>query len=357
MDKLFTVTEVKWCRGQCLTMKTWFLFLWSLMVVGELCGEELGAAGLVQLHRSNLVMVRGLEGSGSGFVAALGGENFLFTNAHVVAGIKGAGFTTLDGVQIKVERPSIAVGHDLFRIGVAGGGKPLEVMLEVDRKVAIGDDVVVLGNAEGGGVVNLIRGHLVGIGPQLVEVDAPFLNGNSGSPIIHLKTGQVIGVATYLTIKRVDAATHREFYQPVVRRFGYRVDSVKVWQPVVWGAFYAQAGEIGVVEKLTEDLGKFLIDVSRKGRVDSGAHTNPAIRMRIDQWEKDKRKKMSERDATAVDQNFLGFLRSTCRADVIAAQPRMTYDYFQRKLSEQQRDRGEMAEIFDKMIKELQTGR
>jgi S1-C subfamily serine protease len=144
-----TVTGVKWCRHRYLSMKTWFLFLLSLML-GELRGEELGAAGLVQLHRSNLVMVRGAEGSGSGFVASLGGGNFLLTNAHVVAGIKGAGFTTLDGGQIKVEGPSIAVGHDLFRIAVAGGGKPLEVMLEVDRKVAIGDEVVVLGNAEGG---------------------------------------------------------------------------------------------------------------------------------------------------------------------------------------------------------------
>ncbi len=312
---------------------------------------------LVKTYRNSLVFVTGADGSGSGFVAMTGGANFLFTNAHVAAGIRGAGFKTLDGTAVQVGAPSIAVGHDIFRMQLGPGGKPMEIMLGVDENVTIDDEVVVLGNAEGAGVINTIKGKIVGIGPNLVEVDAPFQPGNSGSPIIHLKTGKVIGVATYLSIKKYDQATKEVLKTPVVRRFGYRLDSVKVWQPVNWPAFYAQAAEMERVETLTGDLDNFLIDLAKDSRVTTGAHTNPAIKTQIDRWQGDSKRRQSPRDAAAVDQNFIAFLKVVCRTDLTATQPRLTYDYFQRQLAEQSRDRGFIADIFDKIIKEIQKAR
>ncbi len=41
------------------------------------------------------------------------------------------------------------------------------------------------------------RGRSRGSDRALVEVDAKFVEGNSGSPIIHVKTGKVIGIATF----------------------------------------------------------------------------------------------------------------------------------------------------------------
>ena len=313
---------------------------------------------LVKTYRNSLVFVTGADGSGSGFVARLNEANFLFTNAHVAAGIKGAGFKSLDGTKVAGGAPAIAVGHDIFRMQLAAGGTPFEVMQGVDEKVTIDDEVVVLGNSEGAGVINTIKGKVVGVGPNLVEVDAPFQPGNSGSPIIHLKTGKVIGVATYLTIKKYDAATKEVLKAPVIRRFGYRLDSVKTWQPVAWPAFYAQAAEVQAIETLTGDLDNFLVDLSKNhGRVTTGAHANPAIKMRIDQWLAEKKKRMSPKDAAAADQNFISFLKVACRSDTTAAQPRLTYDYFQRQLGEQQQQRGEIADIFDKIIKDIQKDR
>jgi hypothetical protein len=317
----------------------------------------LSAADLVKAHRNNLVFVSGAQGAGSGFIANLAGTNFLFTNAHVAAGIKGAGFKTLDGTQVQAGAPSVAVGHDIFRMVLAPGGKPLEVMQKVDENASIDDEVVVLGNAEGGGVINTIKGRIVGVGPQLVEVDAPFVPGNSGSPIIHLKTGKVIGVATYLIVKNYDAATKAAMKTPVVRRFGYRIDSVKTWQPVQWPAFFAQAGEMENVEALTNDLGNFLLDLAKNHRVTPGAHTNPAIKLRINQWEADSKKRMSPKDAAAVDQNFISFLKVACQSDVTAARQHLTYDYFQRQLTTVQQDRNAIGDVFDKIIKEIQKSR
>ncbi len=307
---------------------------------------------LVKTHRNNLVFVNGSNGSGSGFLAHFGKGVFLFTNAHVAAGVKGAGFKTLQGEQVQIGAAGVAVGHDIFLMQ-ATAAQPLEIMTGVDENTAIGDDIVVLGNAEGAGVINTIMGKIVGVGPNLVEVDAPFKPGNSGSPIIHLKTGKVIGAATYLTIRKFDPATKQPVKDPIVRRFGYRIDSVKTWQPVNWQAFYAQAAQMETIEGLTDDLVKFINSLG-SGKISSN---NPAIKNRIDAWAANKSRRMSDRDRQALDQNFISFLKVTCQSDIIAAHSQLTYDYFQRSLTEQERGRKEIADIFDKIIKDIQNGR
>jgi hypothetical protein len=318
----------------------------------------LTAAELVKAHRNNLVFVQGNNGAGSGFIAKLGAGNFLFTNAHVAAGVRGAGFKTLDGTQVKVGTPSIAVGHDIFCMSVAPGGKPMEVMDHVEENASIDDEVVVLGNAEGGGVINTIKGKIVGIGPQLVEVDAPFVPGNSGSPIIHLKSGKVIGVATYLIIKGYDPATQQAMKEPRVRRFGYRMDSVKSWQPVNWQVFFAQANEIESIEHLTDDLAKVLMDMVRNHNITPSAHSNPAIKTQIDWWTAATRRgSLSPRDSATADQNFIAGLKNISVADIAAARQHITYDYFVKNLNEQQQQRRSITEVFDRILQEMRKGR
>jgi hypothetical protein len=318
----------------------------------------LTASELVKAHRNNLVFVQGSNGAGSGFIARLGSGNFLFTNAHVAAGVRGAGFKTLDGTQVKVGTPSIAVGHDIFCLSIAPGGKPLEVMEHVDENASIDDEVVVLGNAEGDGVINTIKGKIVGIGPNLVEVDAPFVPGNSGSPIIHLKTGKVIGVATYLIIKGYDPATQQALREPRVRLFGYRMDSVKSWQPVNWNAFFAQANEIDSIERMTDDLAKVLMDLVRNHNITPSMHTNPAIKTQIDWWTASNRRgSLSPRDSATADQNFIAGLKNVSVADITAARQHITYDYFTKNLNEQQQQRRGITEVFDKILQEMRKAR
>jgi len=315
-------------------------------------------AELVREYRNSLVVITGTNGAGSGFLANMGkGANFLVTNAHVAAEVRGPGFKTIDGSEVKVGAPAVAVGHDIFVMQSPPGGKPFEVMHGVDLEASIGDAIVVLGNAEGAGVINSIPGKIVGIGANLVEVDAPFVPGNSGSPIIHLKTGKVIGVATYLMIRKVDPATHEPMREPEVRRFGYRLDSVKTWQPVNWAAFVGQAEEIKRIEALTEDFVHFFQDLSRNHRVTATANTSPVIRNKIDAWQSQSRANMSQSDRAAIDQNFIGFLKSAAQQDVTAAKQHITYEYFQRQLVEQQRARNEISDIFTTIGKQMGSPR
>lgn len=91
---------------------------------GQDPGSPANAADLVKLHRNNLVFVAGAGGNGSGFVARMNEANFLLTNAHVAAGIKGAGFKSLDDAKVAGGAATIAVGHDIFRMQLVPGGTP-----------------------------------------------------------------------------------------------------------------------------------------------------------------------------------------------------------------------------------------
>jgi hypothetical protein len=316
---------------------------------------QASTAAIVKANSRNLVFVSGKEGDGSGFIAKLGEANYLVTNAHVIAGITGAAFKTLEGTVVPGGKPSVAVGEDIFRMAMPPGGQPLAVMQDVGSNAGIGDDVVVLGNAEGAGVINTIVGKIVGIGPNLVEVSAPFVPGNSGSPIIHVKSGQVIGVATFTVTRTYNATTGEKMKAPVVRWFGYRLDGVKAWQPVNWAAFDAQAAEMRSIETLSNDLDDFFNDLAENnGVVTPERHTNPVIRTQIDRWLASKGTQMSVSDQVEENASFLSFLKAACQRDVTAAGRDMTYDYFVRELADQQAARNAMSKAFEEIIKDIQ---
>ena len=317
----------------------------------EYVNAQQSAARFIQTYHDSLVFVTGTEAAGSGFVAAMGNGNFLVTNVHVVAGIPDAEFKKLDGATLRGGSPSMAVGEDIFCMALPAGGTPLPIMRGVDSNAAIGDDVAVLGNAEGQGVINTIIGRIVGIGPNLVEVDAPFVPGNSGSPIIHLKTGKVIGVATYYVTNEYDVTTGRKSIRPVIRRFGYRLDSIDKWQPVNWAAFWRQRDQMESIEKLTADLYDLFVDLGdNKGAVPPGLQANPIFREQIGYWTEVNARRPTPADRKVAAANLISFLKTTCESDVAIARRQITYDYFQRKLAEQEQYRDAMAKAFDEML-------
>ena len=183
---------------------------------------------------------------------------------------------------------------------------------------------------------------------ESLEVDAPFVPGNSGSPIIHLKTGKVIAVATYALIRRYDAATLRTDQTPQVRRFGYRLDSVQTWQPVSRTFVRGRPPEMESIEHLTADLGKLVSDIASHHKITPALHTNPAIKVPIDMWLGDQARQLSPSDRTMSDE--LSRLKSACQTDLTSIRPRLTYDYFQRQLADDQRHRETIAGAFDKMF-------
>jgi len=107
------------------------------------------------------------------------------------------------------------------------------------------------------------------------------------------------------------------------------------------------------IEAMTKDLVKLIVDIDRTGRITPGLHTNPAIKSRIDDWLGQKHTHMSQTDTETANYNFVSYLKSLCRTDVVGAHASLTYDYFQRQLTEQERDRDALADGFGQVLKTI----
>ena len=162
-------------------------------------GRKKSSATRFEEVKDKLVVIVCGEKAGSGFIVRDGGRPYLFTNAHVVQ--RGAVIAhRLDGTRLMLGPRDEAVGRDMVRFALDESMPAFDLAAGVPD---IGDPVVVLGNSDGRGVVTEIRGKVIGVGPREIEVDAAFVIGNSGSPVLD-RHGRVIGIATYLRDCRDD---------------------------------------------------------------------------------------------------------------------------------------------------------
>jgi len=321
------------------------------------------AAQLTQQNHNTLLIVEGQKGVGSGFLCAIGGTAYAITNAHVLSDNTGIKLKALNGSQLTPGPAGIAVGHDILRIAIQNGAQPLEIMTGIDENVKIGDPVLIPGNAEGAGVVRAIEGKVVGIGPNLIEVDAPFVKGNSGSPIIHQPSGKVLGVATYYTERKVDQANGGGV-KTEIRRFGYRLDSVTEWEPVNWQQFYLQSGQIAKIWELSEDYIHLFNSSHANKELNAADYSSPAVRHAIQDFLNVVNKGAHTRNSYSTERTgtasladrqealrrLLATLRSISRSDISTFDMRSAYDYFRRQASDEIQLREQVQEIFTKAI-------
>jgi hypothetical protein len=199
-------------------------------------------------------------------------------------------------------------------------------------------------------VIKPFVGKLVGLGPNLVEVSAEFVPGNSGSPIVHLKSGKVIGVATYLTVREMDSLTGRRI--PKVRRFGFRLESVKQWQPVVWQIYGNEFRSMQDIEARTQALATLLKELGRTGGITAARYQIPAIRRPLEKFDEvTTRRILTAPERTRAIKDLMASMRTACQSDIEQASTSFRYDFFRQSYAEEQKVRGEFHRIFDGMIK------
>lgn len=319
---------------------------------------------LVQKHQNSLVLFEGKLGAGSGFVARNGATDLVFTNIHVVAADQGLKLRTMTGAKVAVGAAEAAVDHDILRFRLPDGtpnSSTLELMPNVSATVKVGDEVAVLGNSEGAGVVQALRGRVVGIGPDRVEIDAQFIPGNSGSPVIHTASGQVIGIATYIMVHDTSfdgdgsSSSSQGRGKKSFRRFAYRFDSVTEWQPVNWPVFYKQAAELNRSQALTRNVYAFMSDLVNERRIDVGTHNDPAIRSQVADYVRlaGTTERMSESDVKNAVGRMFSSLRSACKQELGPATAKGYYDFFWDGFQEEKEVRNKLVEGFDRTLKRV----
>ena len=311
--------------------------------------DEARAAALLREYRGDLVFVSGKAAVASGFLAQYKGRKFFITSAHVLAGNGSLSLEMLDRTPIQVQSDAafVALGHDLLAVPASAAGKGIPPVENVDADVVMGNPVVVFGNAQGAGVVNPLVGKVVGLGPRTVEVSAQCEPGNSGGPIIQLRTGKVIGVVTYAY------SAEKLSGEQAARRFGYRLDTVAAWQRIDFKRFQYESDVLNAVHDLTSQLADAIEDVnqessdvaSRTLEVD-GHHVvvpqtpqrheyrSPWIRNAVETYLNAVHGNAGEADQAAA--TLFDSLSQASQTNFRAAMPLLTYDFFQHGDAEMQ---------------------
>ena len=186
-----------------------------------------------------VVIIRTSSGMGSGFFVNVGNRTYVYTNQHVIGDMDKLEVIDSRGEAVEVGSLEVSNSQDLARFQVKRrSGFVLQDTITPSEKT------IVLGNSLGAGVVTTATATVKGIGPDEVEVDADFVPGNSGGPIVN-QSKEVIGVATY--IKRGEDQpdwVKKETRYAKARRFALRPSRVDDWKAINREDYAAQVRKL-----------------------------------------------------------------------------------------------------------------
>ncbi|PAD29529.1 S1C family serine protease [Paenibacillus sp. 7523-1] len=155
---------------------------------------------IIEDSQKKVVTIESGIGLGSGFLYNDKGD--VITNAHVVEGSKEVTVRTLNHEEYQGTVIGIGEETDVAVVRVPGLQK-LTPLTIAKSKAETGDEVLALGSPLG--LENTVTtGIISGVGrsfeippyiySNLYQISAPITHGNSGGPLIHAETGEVLGI-------------------------------------------------------------------------------------------------------------------------------------------------------------------
>lgn len=191
---------------------------------------------------SSVLIIKTDKSSGTGFACVYRDQEFIATNLHVLEGFSKIEVKSISGKVIEFSGKLIAADDaDICMLSIKGkfadkGITPLKFMDKVAENSKVGDEIICLGNSLGNGVVTSAKGEIKAYGHPRIEITAPVVKGNSGGPIIHVPSGDVVGLVTEAVINKLDfdelgvaASKAEDTAVPEISYFGHRIDSVSKW--------------------------------------------------------------------------------------------------------------------------------
>jgi S1-C subfamily serine protease len=203
---------------------------------------------LTDAQANAIVLVKGDNSEGTGFLVHMPDGPAVITNIHVVSDNPNVKITTNDGRQIPILGYKGATDRDLMMLTIKDDHYSyLDLATNVDNLVHVDDSVITPGNSEGGEVMLDTDGTVRGVGPQKVEFSNPVFHGNSGGPVLHVGSGKVVAVVegAYAVnpsdaLDRASLANSQSAIVGSMRYFGLRLDTVPKWEPYDWNRFLAE---------------------------------------------------------------------------------------------------------------------
>jgi S1-C subfamily serine protease len=187
-----------------------------------------------------VVLISGDNAQGTGFMIKTPGGPAILTNIHLIANNPNLKITTNTGGFVTMLSEKGASDRDLALLAIKDAGyKYLEMAGDISQIAQPGDAVVTPGNSQGVDVLLNTGGKILGIGPERIEFSNPIYHGNSGGPVLHTKSGKVLGVVTEemkidLTngLDKASFASRSSALNGSTRCFGLRLDTVSSWVPI-----------------------------------------------------------------------------------------------------------------------------
>jgi hypothetical protein len=187
-----------------------------------------------------VVLIKGDNAEGTGFLIKTADGPAVVTNLHVIANNPNLKITTNTGAFVTMLSAKGASDRDLALLSVQNANfSYLEMADDISQIVQPGDEVVTPGNSQGGEVMLNTAGKVLGIGPERIEIDNPIYHGNSGGPVFHTKSGKVLGVVTEAMkvdisndLDKASFASRNSAISGSMRYFGLRVDTIAAWIPI-----------------------------------------------------------------------------------------------------------------------------
>ena len=182
----------------------------------------------------NLLFVNGDNGSGTAFKMQFGQQPVIISNAHVFLGLNNPVIRDIQGRSYTIQSIFGAKKRDLVILTYRRKKKESPLLRPVRdlTQMQANTKVTAYGNSQGSQTHSILPGALLGIGYDRMEISCGIVGGNSGGPVLLDKSGEVIGVSTYLTIRKVDPQAHgtryagRSFSRYNIRRFATRIDNL-----------------------------------------------------------------------------------------------------------------------------------
>jgi S1-C subfamily serine protease len=150
---------------------------------------------------NGVVVIRNADGIGTGFFVS--SDGYIVTNKHVVGAEDYVSVKIRSGQVLVAKLVRTSPARDLALIKVEGKGFTW-LQLSGGEDAGVGNDVLAIGTPKGlswsvsKGIISAVR-DLRNV--RMIQTDAAINSGNSGGPLIDLRSGKVVGVNS-LTIRK-----------------------------------------------------------------------------------------------------------------------------------------------------------
>lgn len=208
-----------------------------------------GAVRPFRLERMVFVVEHG-DSRGTGFLLQQGEKVYFLTNIHVLSGDTNFCIRNVYGETVTLpDQLEVAADRDLVRFQT-----DFSAGLAVAADFGFDDPICALGNSGGEGVVTRLDGKLLALGPDLVEISATIIPGNSGGPVVDASNA-VVGVSTYVrnSDRYPDWLIKDSRFAKGVRRMAVRVDNVE-WVPMARTNFVSETDRIDAIEEYAFEM-------------------------------------------------------------------------------------------------------